>query len=247
MAGIFLKISLKKNHIGLNHFLKNSGFIMLLFFISLLTVINLETSFLGNIQSDRYGYFAAVFFSIFLGFVLFSICYKRVFFAWMLLITCLFTFHTIKTNNNWLKAGEIADRLICSFMKFESNHDIYIMNLPDNYNGAYIFRCNFAECMMLNAPTFNQNKIFPIAFQNLSAEKDIISIEKSPNNKITIIAPLTDCYFMRVDEKLLNHELLEINLLKFSKQQIDLNITSDIKENLYYFDGKELKQIIPEN
>ncbi len=52
------------------------------------------------------------------------------------------------------------------------------MNLPDNYNGAYIFKCNFTECMILNASACKQNKIFPIAFQNFNTNKDIISIEK---------------------------------------------------------------------
>lgn len=110
----------------------------------LVPVLNLDQSFTFEIQSDRYGYVASAFFYPFLVLILYNIrnkFYIRLAIGIEIIISIVLLF---QANNLWHHAGNISMALICNF-PLQPNQNGWILNLPDNYKGAYMFRNGFNE------------------------------------------------------------------------------------------------------
>jgi len=115
------------------------------FIATIFPVLNLETTSLIDIQSDRYGYFASLFFCIGIAYVLFSL-FKKYAVIPALLLCVLFAVLLKRTNNHWENAQIITNNLIDSYRWFDKEN-IYVTQLPDNYKGAYVFRNGFREAV----------------------------------------------------------------------------------------------------
>ena len=139
---------------------KNRGKLILvllsIFIISLLPVLNLETSFLGNIQSDRYGYFPSIFFALFIGASLRPI-WPKLFFLTGITIVGLSSYLTIQTNTHWVEAKNIRDVFLSEITQLDDQKELILINLPDNYEGVYLFRHGFEQC--INESLFNNLSI----------------------------------------------------------------------------------------
>ena len=123
---------------------KKLSFVLLVCFVlSIFPVMNLETSFLDNIQSDRYGYFPSVFFSLFIGSVLLHLenLGRTIFFTFWISFSTVFLFYT---QSKWLIAARIRNQFVGSLRSLEIQ-EFYLMNLPDNCDGVYIFRHGLEE------------------------------------------------------------------------------------------------------
>ena len=115
-------------------------FIFLLFIATLLPVINLETTSLFAIQSDRYGYFNAVVFAVALSQVL---TYWKSNFTFLLsiLVVAAFSTLTIQDTFKWKNASIISQQYLSALSSLAiDNSSILIINAPDNYQGAYVLR-----------------------------------------------------------------------------------------------------------
>lgn len=139
---------------------KVSVSLLICFCISLLPVINLETSFLGDVQSDRYGYFPSVFFSLFLGSILpWKDHASRYWISaiWIYLSIGLL----ISTQTIWMRAAKIRTEFIIAIRAQKAN-DFYLLNVPDNCEGVYIFRHGLEEMIG------NEKTIRPLSYQHLT-------------------------------------------------------------------------------
>jgi hypothetical protein len=90
---------------------------------------------------------------------------------------------TLKDNYFWKEAGEIRDNLISQLNDFESSDNILI-NLPDNYEGIYIFRNGYKRCLKMNNIK-NKNE-FLLTQEILRGQK--YSVEKLKNNELVFIS-----------------------------------------------------------
>ncbi|MDX2359931.1 MAG: hypothetical protein QNK23_03925 [Crocinitomicaceae bacterium] len=126
--------------------LRVSTGLLFLFLVSLLPVLNLETTFLGEIQSDRYGYLPSVFFAILLVFPLVLLFKKHtsLLFLPLIVFSALLTVHT---NQVWKEAATVRDNFISSVKELGYDRGNIIVNLPDTYEGIYLFRHGFDECL----------------------------------------------------------------------------------------------------
>ena len=201
----------------------------LLFIISLLPVINLETSFLDGIQSDRYGYLPGIFASIVIGSTITFLLNKKsvLVICFSLGIVQFYLLHTTLTD--WEKAQEFKNNFIERVREISaSNPSFTLINLPDNYNGIYIFRNGFE--------TF-QNKYLP-------------------SKKITVGVLYQSNYNDIVQAKIKNSSLLiSTNSGKFFPYirtsvkpiSIQLNqVTFDLKnctQPIYMFNGNLLQKV----
>jgi hypothetical protein len=122
---------------------------LLCFLVSLLPVLNLETSFLGDIQSDRYGYFPSVFFALFLASCLQALK------AWlrhgaMLIWLSLSLVFLWQTQAIWqeaaVKRDQFSEALHADFLPGE----FHLLNIPDNWKGVYLFRHGLEEFLHQN-------------------------------------------------------------------------------------------------
>jgi hypothetical protein len=122
---------------------KLMGVILVAFFISLLPVIHLETSFVGSSQSDRYGYLPTVFFVITIA-MIFVLINRKVFaISVSCFLTVWFFVDVENQNSNWIKASALVKKIVNEFKPADGT--CYITNIPDNYNGAYILRNGLSD------------------------------------------------------------------------------------------------------
>lgn len=154
-AFIFLK---KKYYATING--KRFLFLCACYFLMLIPVLNLDQSFVFEIQSDRYGYIASAFFYPLLAFLVYRIFNRTVFalFATGEIIICATLL--INSVHLWHRSGDVAFSLLKSYPLTSSQH-AYILNLPDNYNGAYVFRNGFSEGLSL----FHHSNFRPLVIQ----------------------------------------------------------------------------------
>lgn len=125
--------------------LKFGLFVCCGFLATIFPVLNLETTSLIDIQSDRYGYFASLFFCMGIAFLLFTL-FKKYAVIPSVLLFVLFSVLLIKTTNHWQDAQTITNNLIDSYKWFDKEN-VYVTQLPDNYRGAYVFRNGFREAV----------------------------------------------------------------------------------------------------
>lgn len=217
--------------------IKIISFIFICFLISLIPVINLETSFLGDLQSDRYGYFPSLFFCVLLSVLinsLFNNIFKQIVFTMLL---GLFSYHTIQTNQIWQTSSNISDSLINCFKdSIEYKNPICIVNMPDNYKGAYIFRNSFQEALRIIYPNRKFNRINVLSWQNIHhGDGNLITYHFSNDSLIFAHADQKN-YFMRFNQD------NDLPILQANQTKIVLKKT-DIKYALYVFNNKQLEKI----
>lgn len=127
---------------------KNGTFLLLLLFLSflitLVPVINLDTTFVGAIFTDRYGYLPSAFFYLFLATASY-ILLKRI---WgliscgLLVICCLCLSATIPV---WKEASDYSKRLMANYAPFVSERTVFILNMPDNCDWIMTYRNGFTQ------------------------------------------------------------------------------------------------------
>lgn len=100
-------------------------------------------------EGDRLLYFPSVFLAIFIANWLFLLK-KRIFRNFVLsAIALYFLFFLFSNNRRWEKASHASDSII-SEVKNNNNKEIVIINLPDELEGAFVFRNGFYKALLLN-------------------------------------------------------------------------------------------------
>lgn len=168
-------------------------FVLSFFYLSyvfmLLPVLNLDTSFNFEIQSDRYGYIASVFFYPLLVFILYRLLTKSLFSVIImteLVCSLYFVVHNVQL---WNKAGEITMNLAKNY-PLQNTQKSYILNLPDNYAGAYMLRNGFTRALSLV-----HHKDF------LSSAEETASVNIFSKDKETITTKINDStYYVKCDK-----------------------------------------------
>lgn len=151
-------------------------FLCVSYVLMLIPVLNLDNSFTFEIQSDRYGYVASVFFYPLLILVLYKLVRRNIFFGLvsLQLLVCLFL--SIQAVKTWHNSGNLALSLIKNYpLPFDKN--VYLLNLPDNYKGAYTFRNCFQEYLTAYHQKKYTGNIDEIAGVNVFSNENETSVE----------------------------------------------------------------------
>ncbi|MBP6659784.1 MAG: hypothetical protein KA174_03835 [Chitinophagales bacterium] len=119
-------------------------FLVISYVLMLIPFLNLDTSFVFEIQSDRYGYIASLFFYPIITIFLFKILNKYLFALFAMAETIICVVLLIHATHAWHRSGDLALSLVKQF-PVQPNQKAFILNLPDNYKGAYTFRNCFNE------------------------------------------------------------------------------------------------------
>ena len=154
------------------------GLFLLLFFVALFPVLNLETPFNYSIQADRYGYLASAFFYAFVAIGLFGWTKK----IYHFLMAGLFILHITllqQTIGEWEKAEIIKQNIIEQFPN-EREKEFFILNIPDNINGAYIFRQGLWQALKIYKQV-NQSHINVVSWTNRREVIDPVHLSVDSN------------------------------------------------------------------
>lgn len=234
---IFLKTTSNSNAVFKGK-LKIFLIIVVSVIVALFPVLTLETSFLHSIQSDRYGYLPSIFVSIFFGYLIallyseFSFLNKKLRIlgiSSIILFIISLGYCTFSTNIHWGAAANIRDE----FVRFSKNSKIkkegvIILNIPDNYEGVYIFRNGF-EQFLLRENCYKNIKYF-------------LKFEMCREQGFDVRINVNEYYFKMTTGMIynVNHDLFKINRL--SSRSIYFEKKSNAQ--VFYYDGFTFSEFV---
>jgi hypothetical protein len=127
-----------------------------LFKIVILVLITLVIPVLFGVstktsESDRFLHFPSFFLCCGISFVLLTLIsgFREQLLA-ALLIFSYFIFFLEKNNQNWLKASDSVKNILQTIQANKGHQKVFIINLPDEYFGAYIFRLGLKDAMLIS-------------------------------------------------------------------------------------------------
>lgn len=173
--------------------LSNSTRIALILFIgfvmALAPVVNLYFTSIIRVEGDRFNYLPSFFFYAALCVVCFTLFRKA---AYPLLAIFLLAnvYCLLKNIQAWHNNREVAQSLLKSF-KWENASHVYILNLPDNFEGTYMFRSfppdnSFAETIDLQNGTQLEQKSDLLLQYNMNSVADSFTVEKISETDLQI-------------------------------------------------------------
>ena len=149
-----------------------------LYLISLLPVISLSISKTLT-AGERLAYFPSAFGMLLLvavlDFVIGRIRVITVTIAGLALVSGLLLF---RAERNWKDAAEITRGITDSLGTMAGGGTLAILNLPDNLNGAYVFRNGFREMLYLYGMDCKWQEVVVLATADLTTPADSIRMER---------------------------------------------------------------------
>lgn len=194
-----------------------------IFIVALLPVITLGID-THDTEGERYLYFPSVFLIIAIVFWM-HIVFRQL--RKMLLcffgIFLYFISFLIISNQNWHNAGKIIQRITGNAAQFNSAGNVYIIDLPDNLNGAYIFRNGFKEALLMLQKPVTTGKIIVLSrldLHNETAQNDYASSTLGYSGERFVIAKYSTGSAIRITDTKEHKDYItkpEDKILFFSK------------------------------
>src|SRR5689334_10779601 len=101
-------------------------------------------------ESDRFLHFPSFFLCILISFCLVCLLqYKKSLLIIVAAIVIYFIYFLEETNNNWRKASVAVTSLLQIAHDNAGKGQLYIVNLPDEIDGAFVFRSGLREALLL--------------------------------------------------------------------------------------------------
>ena len=158
-------------------------------FAGMMTTVNLYFNYIINIENDRFGYLGSVFILMTFAFLIFQLN-----FPFRFLILGVFTFFSIKfleiNIGNWEQSAIIINKLTANFNRFKSNK-IYLLNTPDNFHGANVFR-NFgvqapvAEDLFVIQNIDELKQVKDVLYYNMETINDSVNVEQTGEHSLKV-------------------------------------------------------------
>lgn len=168
--------------------LRLAGWSLLAFGIALAPMLNLYFSYLLHVENDRYGYLASMFFFTFL-MILFAQLPRWLGISAFALYFILSGFLLQKTVHIWSDATRVYYSLLNNFHYYNQD-TVYILNLPDNFNGCLLFRdASGKDVALKDALRYIHHKpyngkLYEVAQYNMTAINDGVSVKIDSSKQI---------------------------------------------------------------
>ena len=210
-------------------------------FITLLPAYSWRVS-LTDTQGERFLYFTTVFSSLLIVLLIESlftrIILKKVAMIALIIINLLFLY---RSNINWKNAGVTSKNILDSFTNqmekssINSTDKIIILNLPDNINGAYIFRNGFYESINLFYPDISTQNIIIISLNSLKKINDGIDVTAIDETTFYIKLENNQSGFMQSPSSLEPY----YKILKYFPNRYDIRFYKVGKVNYFVYNYSE--------
>jgi hypothetical protein len=138
-------------------------------------------------EGDRLLYFSSFFLTLLMAFCLSLVKSRIIKYSVLSLIMVYFVIFLFRNNASWIKAGQITTYLI-NKIKTDRKPDsqIGIINLPQEYNGAFIFRNGFKVALWINHVDSSSIHVFRTLMTEEVRHNQGIIIPKNDFNQIFI-------------------------------------------------------------
>lgn len=168
-------IFLKKIRFAIN----KSVLLFLCFGAALLPVLNLFFNTLP-IEGDRLGYLASAFFYLTFSLLIFSLFQKSGLI--LIIFFSIFSIFLLDKNLRSWKNSAIVQQGLENNYTWTDAENVYVLNIPDNFNGAYLYRDNgstskFKAALALKKEEKIQGDIHEILQYNMTSTDNSVSIE----------------------------------------------------------------------
>jgi len=160
------------------------SFLSIAFILSLLPAITLGISPFDT-KGERFLYLASAFSSTSIIFLISFLINNRKYFA--ILVICLLSASGISlyhSNTNWKEAGEISKGILESLKPLGKVNRLFIINLPDNLNGAYIYRHGMNPALLLFDDTAQLEHLRIISHNSIYKVDDRLEITRRKGSNI---------------------------------------------------------------
>jgi hypothetical protein len=145
---VFLRLFYRRTEDLPEYGINLRGLFLLLAAAGILPVVAAVSS--RTSESDRLLYFPSVFLCCMIAYVVVALCRKR---GWLLVVSSVLlgymVFFLEKNNGNWLRASAIVRDILTVTAAQPEGSRLFVINLPDENEGAYIFREGFREAVLL--------------------------------------------------------------------------------------------------
>ncbi len=102
-------------------------------------------------ESDRLLYLPSLFVCCFISFLICSWIQTRSARQLVVVLLCIYNIIFLELNNyNWFKAGSAIHSILKLLQSDTGSNRIFIANVPNEVNGAYIFREGFKDALIIN-------------------------------------------------------------------------------------------------
>lgn len=186
-------------------------------------------------EGDRLLFLPSIFIILILVFLISRLKSSRLLQSCLLaLLTVYFCFNLYVQHERWNKASEIIDKTMaaCKIMAQDTSKNAAILNLPDTYLGAYVYRKGFEES--LHMAGIDSNRIEALAYfmleDALLFDDQVYIVHKGNNFFIPGYA--------RLGTNNSNNNIINCVIADTMKVTIDRTTT-----NLYYWNISEYKSI----
>lgn len=158
--------------------------------LALAPILNLYFSYITNIEGDRFTYWASVFAYIIIA--LFALVSMRHIGILICLLLLGLNIYTLRQNiQAWHSVKQVSCGLLKSFEYYNAPR-VYLLNIPDNYSGAYMFRSfapdnAFGETLdIINGTDTLEPKLETVLHYNMQQPTDGVLVEKLDSNKLKV-------------------------------------------------------------
>ena len=135
----------KGNSVFCREILLLTGMLIIACIIPVVTGISTQTS-----ESDRMLYFPSVFLSMLTGYGVVVLIKKSGLKIMLMAGIIIYNLYYLEQNNrNWEKASHITYSIIDKIQTENTTGRIFFLNIPNEINGAYVFRHGFADALEL--------------------------------------------------------------------------------------------------
>lgn len=187
------------------------------FSFALLPILNLYFFYVVPFENDRYSYFAAPHFYLFITSTIFYLFDRFYWGAYLFFlgINCFFLSTTIGIAR---QAGNVANGLVKNFNYYEEE-DLVLLCIPENLKGAYLFRDYSPNGITLNESLdwlgdrgpYN-GKFTTIAHYNLTSDRDSVTAVVIDSTHIRVNIASWGTWFWRKGQGLSSFETPEFKV-----------------------------------
>jgi hypothetical protein len=176
-------------------------FLAIAFYVLLVPAVNVGIVSIQNTVGERFLYFPSAFGAIFVALLLRLVVART---RHLIVIACLLVLGSAvalyRSNANWRGAGEIARTVLQSLMEQPAADRLLILNLPDQLNGAYVYRNRTAitEALHLFRDAPQIGEIAVCAYNTLCDPRDATLVSGSAGSYAVRLENPRD--YFRLDE-----------------------------------------------
>lgn len=212
----------------------------LCFLLSLLPTITMSVA-LYDTQSERFLYFPSVFVAISTVYtIVFIVRFKAIKIVILFVLIVFSGYQLWQVNSNWMRAGELSRNILCSLANQIYHPHILILNVPDNLDGAYVFRSGLPNAIRLymNTNDISCDIIIRHDIYSIQESFRIYQHETNPLHFSLFLGEGSNSYFIGTCN------LFEISKIYEGHFEIDLKYNLEQEYDIFVYNSGTMKKIV---